>query len=642
MDDQNKISIYEKLCNFSEKILHIRPTRGLEERLRESIEFLHLDISPIGSFSLAIFFAILSFAMSIILLIFRIISFGYVLFAGIIIALFAYYLINYPIHLSKVFRIKSGSEIVLSILYMVISMRSNPNIENAVAFASSNLKGPVGRDLKQLLWDVETGKYDNMGMALRKYSERWKRENEEFVKSIELILNSLYQPTAKRDIVLDEALDTILTGSSERMAKYARDLTLPITATYMLGILLPVLGMVLFPMLGIFLGELVKPLFLAIGYVIILPLFVTFFAMNSLDTRPITFFQVDISEHPEAVGANKFSIGVGTKKISIPAIVLALLISIPIFAVSFYLLPIPLPHTLYSVFMTIMFIVATATALIIYSYGETRKVIKIQREVETIETEFDETMFQLGYRIDRGTPLEKALEDTSQEIKQFKIRGLLLKSLNNIKNLGMTFEQSLFDKKYGALRYYPSRLIKTTMKVVSDSAKKGTKITALTMLTISRYLKGIHATQEKINDLLSEASSSLNFLAHFLVPVMCGIIVALGQLIMNILVTLSEKLEELTKISSLIGMNPLESIINLKQATSPEVLQIIIGIYMVELSMIFAYFISGINKGPSKVEILNKAIKILLFSTLVYVTSYLLIGSIFGGIIGSISMLGGY
>jgi hypothetical protein len=389
------------------------------------------------------------------------------------------------------------------------------------------------------------------------------------------------------------------------------------------------------------LGELIKAWFLVVGYNIILPLFVVFFAMNTLETRPITFFQVDISEHPKAVNANKFSIGTGEKKILIPAVAIALLVAIPIFALSFYFLPLPFPHTLSSVFITIIFVAATALALIIYSYGETRKVISIQKEVEAIETEFDEIMFQLGYRMDRGVSLEKALEDTSNEAKQFKIRGLLLRSLSNIKNLGMTFEQSLFDKNYGALKYYPSSLIKTTMKVVAESARKGTKITANTMLTISRYLKSVHATQEKINDLLSESSSSLNFLAHFLVPMMCGIVVALGQMIMNILVTLSERLEELTTISSLVGTNPLESIIPLKQATSPEVLQIIIGFYMVELSLIFAYFIAGINKGPNKIEILHKLIGILLLSMPIYIVSYLLIGSVFGGIISSIGMMGG-
>ena len=49
----------------------------------------------------------------------------------------------------------------MTVLYMVVSLRLTPNLENAVSFAAENLRGPIGRDLKRMMWDLSTGRYLN-------------------------------------------------------------------------------------------------------------------------------------------------------------------------------------------------------------------------------------------------------------------------------------------------------------------------------------------------------------------------------------------------------------------------------------------------------------------------------------------------
>src|SRR3989338_352214 len=64
-------SLYEKACNFSEKLLHLKPDVKKEPILQKNIDICHLNITPSGAISLSILLpifvifigALLSFAI---------------------------------------------------------------------------------------------------------------------------------------------------------------------------------------------------------------------------------------------------------------------------------------------------------------------------------------------------------------------------------------------------------------------------------------------------------------------------------------------------------------------------------------------------------------------------------------------------
>jgi len=45
------ISLYEKLCNLSEKILRIKPDKKKEQDIKANIDIAHLNITPSGAIS---------------------------------------------------------------------------------------------------------------------------------------------------------------------------------------------------------------------------------------------------------------------------------------------------------------------------------------------------------------------------------------------------------------------------------------------------------------------------------------------------------------------------------------------------------------------------------------------------------------
>ena len=151
-----------------------------------------------------------------------------------------------------------------------------------------------------MLWDVETEKYSSVKESLDSYLDTWKKWNSEFIEAFHLIESSLYEgDEARRLNALDKSLDVILEETYEKMLHYAHNLQNPITMLHMLGIILPILGLVILPLVVSFM-ENVKWYHLAVLYNVILTVVVYYLGKNILSRRPTGYGDTDISEeNPE-------------------------------------------------------------------------------------------------------------------------------------------------------------------------------------------------------------------------------------------------------------------------------------------------------------------------------------------------------
>ena len=175
------MTLYEKLCNLSEKLLKIKPDAKKAAEIQEAIDITHLGITPMGavSFSFLIplvaalfgsLFAFLVFQSNFFVLLFVIGSLVMIKPLG-----------KAPQFIANNWRLKSSNQMVLSIFYVVTYMRHTSNLEKAIEFASQHLAPPLSLDLKKVLWDVETEKYSSVKESLDIYLETWKKWNIEFI-----------------------------------------------------------------------------------------------------------------------------------------------------------------------------------------------------------------------------------------------------------------------------------------------------------------------------------------------------------------------------------------------------------------------------------------------------------------------------
>jgi hypothetical protein len=263
--------------------------------------------------------------------------------------------------------------------------------------------------------------------------------------------------------------------------------------------------------------------------------------------------------------------------------------------------------------------------------------LKAERKLKEIESEFPTALFELGNKISGGTPIELSLKEAAESTKDLEISKLFQLSSRNIQDMGMTFEDAIFDPKYGALTKFPSQMIRTVMKAVLESSEKGTKMAATAMMTISRYLKNIHKTQEQLNDLMADTTTTIQMLAYMLAPIVSGVAVGMSQTIISGLFELSQGFQQSQEdlpAGAQEGAGLDGSILgNMGDAIPPELLQLVVGIYLIQLLFILGTFYMKITRGEDTTYKYMFIGKIMLSGMFFYAVTVLIISMLFGGIV---------
>ncbi len=573
--------------------------------------------------------------------------------------MFMYYLVQYPVFQARRKVINSSDELILALLYMVIYMRNSPNLEGAVRFAALNTTGTVSDDLKHVLWQLEVGKYTTMEHALVDYAEKWRPYNKDFIQSMELLAEATQEGNAeRRENILAESINNLLEGTREKMKRYARELRMPVSATFGIGVLLPVLGMILFPLVASFMGGGDLEIYLSFTYNILLPVVLYIVIYQTLMKRPPTVSTQDVDSEllpkPGWYRTELFS-----KEISIPAILPAALLFLVVGAwpLLYYFSVITgnavMPPdvetrtevTTLSLLRTLMLTFAASASLGLYLYlGNIQRLRKF-REIGDIESEFPEALFQLGNTLSRGNPIETGIRKALNNMGQLEITDMFKIMSYNMNEAGMTFEQSIFDSNYGALRHYPSKLIESVMRAITRSSEKGTHIVSKAMMSISTYLKNIYKTEEEIQEQLSETLATMSFLGFILAPVISGVALGLGTIIIKSFYLLELMQEEFdmdvdtdatnggTVGGAPDGLTEGGMMMSVEGAVPPDVLQLVIGLYLIQLGFLIGMFYVRLTEGENPVIQRVFTGKVLIVTPILYAITTLVLFLVFGGMI---------
>ena len=580
-------SLYERACRFALRFFTATLDEKTKKRMQENIDFSHLAVKPEGVATLTV---LLGIVVSLPLLALMAADFfgypgvppNYTFLTLAVFLPFLIYLYQYPSHLRKIYEMETGSEIVNMILYISVYMRNAPNLEGAVEFAAENLSGKLVYELRKLLWDVEVGNYLTMQEGLLAYGAKWK-ENRPFLEAIDLIIGSLSHGETRRQEMLDQSVDVILAGNREGAKHFTQELNTPVMFIHAMGIILPLLGFVMFPLLAIFLN--IGSAVLFVIYDVMLPAILFFSVKHVLERRPATFSKIDVSMSPDVPKSGTFLLD-GKEVTALP-------VAGGVFAVTA-----TLAWFLYgtegtqSIAAALLAVGSVAMSIATYYYLTTYQALNVRERTRAVEEEFSDTLFRMGNNLSSGVPIEKVLEQSVSTSKNLKIRGLFARALENIHNLGMTFRQAFFDEKYGAVRLYPSRLIRSVMTTVSESAERGSKSASSAMLSMARYLKSLHDTQEDVRAELGDPLSSMKFQVFFMSPMITGIIVTLTMMILRILSSLGQQAKGLPYVPFLdsfysTGITPFEFVL-------------VVSAYLLETCLLLSMFINGIENGEDR------------------------------------------
>ena len=208
-------------------------------------------------------------------------------------------------------------------------------------------------------------------------------------------------------------------------------------------------------------------------------------------------------------------------------------------------------------------------------------------------------MFILGNRLGEGVPAEIAFSKVAEATQGQQTQQFFSIVNQNISQLGMSLERSIFDKKRGALIYFPSSLISTSMKILVESVKKGLQVAARSLMSISDYVKNIQKINQRLRDLLAEVVSDMKSNMTFLAPLLAGIVVGLSTMITTILTKLQilQALSGSSEVGGLTSLGTITSLFDIEKMIPPYYMQLTIGLYIIEIIFILTMALVTVDSG---------------------------------------------
>ena len=404
----------------------------------------------------------------------------------------------------------------------------------------------------------------------------------------------------------------------------------------MLGIILPTLALALLPLAAVVIGGGLKWYHIVVIFNLIIPLGVYFMTSEVLFKRPGGYGETSILEknplYSQYISSKPWTIAA---LITIPLFIIGLFPFL--FQADFLISPLGLkndytfgeigvpffqdqlifdfkevggktvgPFGILGVILSLFIPLSVALFFGIAYKLKTKEIIKSREQTKELEHEFTNTLFQLGNRLGDGVPAEIVFAKVAESTQGQKTQSFFALANQNIQQLGMPVEEAIFNPQRGAIIYYPSAVIATSMRILIESVKKGLQIAARAMMSISDYVKNIQKINDRLRDLLAEVVSDMRSNMTFLAPLLSGIIVALTAMIAIIL----NKLKGLADLtggsgSEIAGIGSIGNIVNLFDITAiipPYFVQMSIGIYLIEIIFILTGTLVTVDSGKDALQ----------------------------------------
>lgn len=668
-----QLTKYERWANSLGNLIRINISKKDKVKIGSYLRKAHLSVTPEQATTLSIlsmlgiFFATILISVAVFLINYPggfvtisnadLSNFVLFILLGVFASMFTfYYTYTLPRRLANVWKLKASSQMVPAVLYVVVYMKHTSNLERAIEFAAQNLQGPLALDMKKIFYDVEIGKFSTIKQSLENYLEEWRDYSPEFVESFHLIESSLFEPSESRRIeILEKALEVILEGVYEKMLKYSREIRSPLTNIYMLGIILPTLGLALLPLASTLLGGIIRWPQVFVLFNVLVPFLVFYLVTQVLLKRPGGYGEsssIELNPGYEKFSSRKpwffatlilipflilgflpfiLQVGFVTNTLGIGSdwtfneIGLGFLGETKLFDFKVQGDDTTGPFGPAAIFLS-LFIPLGLTLFFSYAYSKkTKHLIKSRHETKELEREFAGSLFQLGNRLGDGVPAEVAFGDIARTTQGQKTSSFFSLVNQNVRQFGMSLEQAIFNKKRGAIIHYPSELISTTMRILVESIHKGLKIAARSLMSISQYVKNIEKINRRLKDLLAEIVSDMKSNMTFLAPLLAGVVVGLSAMIATILNRLQTLQVEggAEALGGLGNFSDIASIFEVSQMIPPYFIQLSIGIYIIEIIFILTGTLVSVNSGKDSLQEKYELARNLKRGTILYVATAL-------------------
>ncbi len=588
-------SLYEKTIKLLAKkteLLHKKINLEWDKELEEAIEFNRMQVSAREVTAAAWITGFIFLALTgVTAILYLETNPLIILLMGSMLSLLAlYYIPEYPRITASTRRIKAIGRAPEIIAYLIIPLKQNPNLEDAVKFAAENSGGELALDLKKALWGVWSGKNNNIGESLPLLGYRWSKNIKGFQDALYAIRTSQIEKTESRRLnTLDRALDSVLKGIQESFKEFIEYLRFPTMVMFAGGAILPLVVVIMIPLVSFMGSGIGTPLNLSLLLLTILA-FMYLYSEHTLRNRPASFPVMEIPDsHPLLPPKGKMMVlgrSISVKKTTLWVTFLLSSLSTP------YLLG--LRHWPLYDLTTLPIVAGLSLGSIIYSGGRSLHKKKIRDSIQETEREVLEATFQLGNRLFSGMSAEDAMIKVAEMLPENPsgASGIYRKAVQNIRYLNTDIEGAFFNERIGALREIYSSMINTLLRIMVTSMKKSINSASESLITAANHIREIQKMESNLKNKISYTSSMMKITAVFISPAICALTVYIAKVF-----------QKTSSITSSIQDSTFRTFLIREQPTSPEILQLIVGLYMVFLLHILIHYTTILEHGDDSVVV---------------------------------------
>lgn len=583
-DIGSEYEMFESLCRLAGKFF--LKYAGTTEKNREdpellkALDLLEMKVSAgeVHSLSLAaavlsllatFIVIILSFALDSTLSIFSIIFFAFPL-------ILYYYIEKYPQMMLESKKTEVLGHIPAIASCLVISLRISPILEKAIEFAGENSTGYPKKLLSRMITEIHMGKSTNITVAISRFADEW-GNIPEFKAFTQLLIASTLESSEKgRWTMLDSGMNVLLGGLRDRTDQAARKLETPILVVFTFLVILPLVFIGLVPILPT-IGIDFSPLMIFFLYDIVLGV-ILFMAISFIvSSKPITIPPIEIPKTEKQKSEKDrllllAVVFIVTAGIMIPGI-LDLIDSLAGLEPSF-----PLG--------TSLILIGASIGLGIYLISSSYSIKRMRDDLKDEEEEFSETLRQLSVLLSSGRPLPNAMAHIS-DLNNGRTAEIFSKAANNIRLFNINMHQAFFAEKGGSASKTYSGMIRGSIETIISMSGRSSKSIASVIIRLSEHIRNMRTVDMEMKKIIGNVTSSMIIIAVFVGPLVGGVATSLGYLLAKTLGGTD---------TSGLGFGGL-----IVKTLNPEVMKLVIGIYVLETTAILSLFSDDLIYGKDTV-----------------------------------------
>ncbi len=519
------------------------------------------------------------------------------LFMGLVGAVILYV---YPFSIYYNAKVMEYSEEMLrAILHLSTYVHSGSSMEYAFLETEKDIQGILQVQFHKINIGLKRKSKTTLGSAITDYVHIWNEVNPQFVKGLRLLQIAALSDEKDKTRLIQETIETLMIDYMTIGKRSAENLSKNTKMLIGGGVLLPILSLLVLPILTVFMPELIRPELLAFIYVVLFPTVVLVAALSFSSNR-IQVDTIRLEDHKDYKPLPKIwliiSIGVAAIFVipSIPGVLGALQDS---------------PGTIDSFthfFLAWLLAGGIAIGIKIYSWVYARKYKKIWENIDEVEKDLPFVLQSFSTYYTLNTPFEKTIQGVIDDYNELGFKDHpVITAFKDLKKRILSSKRSVREIiKYDLKKIFPSNKTRAVISQISSFEEVSQDSAAKASRTIREQVINTYKLDDYIKTLLSDTVSLIKMTASMLAPLLCATAVVMTYAILKSTEFITEQLEEVTRALGT-GDGITIELINMSEVISPIFIAAIVGVYLLEITIILSLFQTQIEIGNDKYKVMQ-------------------------------------